>query len=115
MIVDPVVNPVFIRGRVAGRGRARATIVAPVIVDPVVNPVVDPVDVPIFGDPIDVPIEQNDTKNIEKCVSYFIRTYLEGSCFPVSFWNHFKTEGPRTNNNVEGYNNKLKVFVGAAL
>ena len=32
----------------------------------------------------------------------------------MSFWNHFDTEGPRTNNNVEGYNNKLKLYVGAA-
>ena len=28
--------------------------------------------------------------------------------------NHFYTIGPRTNNNIEGYNNKLKLFVGAA-
>ena len=28
--------------------------------------------------------------------------------------NHFETVGPRTNNHVEGYNNKLKCFVGAA-
>ena len=32
----------------------------------------------------------------------------------MNFWNHFSTEDPRTNNNVEGYNNKLKCFVGAA-
>ena len=32
----------------------------------------------------------------------------------MSFWNHFDTVGPRTNNNIEGYNNKLKLYVGAA-
>ena len=28
-------------------------------------------------------------------------------------WNHFETRGPRTNNHVEGYNNKLKKFIGS--
>ena len=29
-------------------------------------------------------------------------------------WNHFDTEGPRTNNNLEGYNLKLKKYVAIA-
>ena len=74
------------------------------IIEPVV-PVIEPV-VPV--------IERNDLRKIEKFTGYFVRTYFEGSCFPVSFWNHFLTDGPRTNNNIEGYNHRLKLFVGAA-
>ena len=33
----------------------------------------------------------------------------------MEFWNHFETDSsPRTNNNVEGFNLKLKKFVAAA-
>ena len=66
--------------RFAGRGRGRA-----VVVDPVIDPVLDP---------SSEPIERSDCLNIEKFVSYFIRTYFEGRCFLFPFWNHFLTIGP---------------------
>ena len=50
--------------------------------------------------------------SLEKFVEYIINNYFEGS-FPVTMWNHFKTVGNRTNNHLEGYNHKLKNFIGA--
>ena len=48
-------------------------------------------------------------------LDYFARTYMNSRLFNPEFFNHFDTVGtPRTNNNVEGYNLKLKKFVGAA-
>ena len=44
---------------------------------------------------------------------YFVDTYFEGD-FHIKSWNHFETDGPRTNNNMEGYNSKLKKHVGTA-
>jgi hypothetical protein len=35
---------------------------------------------------------------------YFRTTWLDGSRFPPSLWNHYETIGPRSNNHVEGYN-----------
>ena len=37
---------------------------------------------------------------------YFFDTWLTGH-YPVTMWNHFRSEIPRTNNNCEGYNNRL--------
>ena len=45
-------------------------------------------------------------------IEYIINNYFEGS-FPKSMWNHFETVGNRTNNHLEGYNKKLKNFMGA--
>jgi len=45
-------------------------------------------------------------------VEYIIKNYFEG-CFPKSIWFHFETVGNKTNNHLEGYNKKLKKFVGA--
>ncbi len=42
---------------------------------------------------------------------YFVNNYIKGQ-FPMIFCNHFSIFGPRTNNNVEDYNNKFKCFVG---
>lgn len=50
----------------------------------------------------------------QKFTDYFVNTYFEGN-FPQEVWTHFDSVGvPRTNNNLEGYNNKLKKFVGMA-
>ena len=50
-------------------------------------------------------------KKITKFLDYFVKTYFESNIFPVEFWNHFETDSsPRTNNNVEGFNLKLKKF-----
>ncbi|CAF1110885.1 unnamed protein product [Brachionus calyciflorus] len=43
-------------------------------------------------------------------LEYFVNTYFEGQ-FEMELWNHFDTEGPRTNNDIEGYNLKLKNHV----
>ena len=47
--------------------------------------------------------------NLRKWCDYYINTYHEGK-FPISLWHHFKTVGPRTNNHLEGYNNRLKTL-----
>ena len=39
--------------------------------------------------------------------NYFRSTWLEGLKFPPSFWNHYETIGPKSNNYVEGYNLNL--------
>jgi hypothetical protein len=44
---------------------------------------------------------------------YFNDTYLVGQ-FPETMWSHFDTEHDRTNNRVEGDNNKMKLYCGAA-
>ena len=49
---------------------------------------------------------------IQGFTEYVLNTYFEGS-FPLHVWNHFLTIGNRTNNHVEGYNVKLKKFIGA--
>jgi hypothetical protein len=36
------------------------------------------------------------------------------SQYPKMMWNHFDTQFERTNNKVEGDNNKMKLFCGAA-
>lgn len=43
---------------------------------------------------------------IPEFLEYFTQTWLEG-LFPVKYWNHYETIGPKTNNHVEGYHNKL--------
>ena len=49
---------------------------------------------------------------LSRFVTYFESTYLSDSAtFKLASWNHFDTTGPRTNNNVEGYHNKLKNHV----
>ena len=42
-----------------------------------------------------------------------MNTYFEGQ-FPVAMWNHFDNHDERTNNRVEGDNNKMKLFRGAS-
>ncbi|CAF0710880.1 unnamed protein product [Brachionus calyciflorus] len=52
---------------------------------------------------------------------YFNQLYLIQACFktendrsfPIELWNHYDTVGPRTNNNLEGLNNKLKTHVSS--
>ena len=59
-------------------------------------------------------VNEKEYPSLHKFMQYLINNYFETNCFPVAVWNHFSTEGNRTNNNVEGYNNRLKNFVGAA-
>ena len=48
---------------------------------------------------------------IEQFCTYFVNTWFEGR-FPVHLWNHSTTVGPRTNNHVEGFHNKLNTWAG---
>ncbi|CAF0745962.1 unnamed protein product [Brachionus calyciflorus] len=48
---------------------------------------------------------------IEEFLDNFADNYFEGG-FPKEMWNHFGNENlPRTNNNLEGYNVKLKKYI----
>jgi hypothetical protein len=48
-------------------------------------------------------------------LTYFENAYLKESCrFPKEMWNHFDNHHERTNNRVEGDNNRMKLFCGAA-
>ena len=49
--------------------------------------------------------------NIDELCKYYKDTWLNGS-FPIASWNHYATEGPRTNNHVEGWHKKLNVAAG---
>ena len=55
--------------------------------------------------------KQNKTK--QKTKTYLTETWIEG-CFVQTTWNHYQTEGPRTNNHLEIWHNKLKKRVGVA-
>ena len=48
-------------------------------------------------------------------VEYFKKTYLNrDSRFSLLMWNHYDNYDERTNNRVEGDNNKMKLFCDAA-
>lgn len=56
----------------------------------------------------------NDScKLIENFVAYFVDTWFEGS-LETKLWNHANTIGPRTNNHVEGFHNRLNKWVSKA-
>jgi hypothetical protein len=48
-----------------------------------------------------------------KLTDYVTETWIEGP-FSQPTWNHYQTEGSRTNNHLEGWHNKLKKRVGVA-
>ena len=39
---------------------------------------------------------------------------LRAAVFPIKMWNHFDNDDDRINNTVEGDNNKMRIFCGAA-
>ena len=45
--------------------------------------------------------------------NYFKETWYgnDDVRFSISLWNHYYTEGPRTNNHVEGYNHKINNYI----
>ncbi len=48
-------------------------------------------------------------------INYLHKTYTnEDSRYPFQMWNHYQTDYGRTNNPVEGQNNKMKLYCGAA-
>ena len=46
---------------------------------------------------------------IQRFLAYFDKQWLKD----VKIWNHFDTDGPRTNNYNEGYNNRLNRLCGS--
>ena len=97
--IEPIDQPVnsFVvrgrgRGRGSGRGRGRGSL---------------PVETPVWG------VEQEKTdfcQIIENFVAYFVDTWFEGD-FNLVLWNHAHTIGPRTNNHVEGFHNRLNKWI----
>ena len=56
-------------------------------------------------------ISCNSSITSDELCKYYEDTWLNGS-FPIASWNHYATEGPRTNNHVEGWHKKLNVAAG---
>ena len=52
-----------------------------------------------------------DFDNKQSFVQYFESTWIDGS-FPICSWNVYTQEGPRTNNNAEGWHSKMKKLAG---
>ena len=48
---------------------------------------------------------------VDELVGYFESTWISGQ-YRFRQWNYFDFEGPRTNNNVEGWHSRLKKVVG---
>lgn len=46
-----------------------------------------------------------------KMIKYFHETWMIGQ-YPLSYWNHSKTVGPRTNNHIEGFHSKFNRIIG---
>ena len=55
--------------------------------------------------------EAPEVHRIEELVSYFEKTWLNGS-YPIKIWNYHKVDGPRTNNPVEGWHDKINRVAG---
>ena len=49
--------------------------------------------------------------NVDDLCEYFENTWLNGD-FPLRSWNHYDTDGPRTNNHVEGWHSKMNTIAG---
>ena len=45
------------------------------------------------------------------CEYLTITWFDDDAKFPIDSWNHYNIRGPRTNNHIEGYNLKLKLFL----
>lgn len=48
--------------------------------------------------------------DLKEYLDYVTITWVEG--YRLDLWNHFETEGPRTNNHIEGYNRKFNDLLG---
>ena len=46
-------------------------------------------------------------------MEYFQDTWIEGK-YPVCMWNVYSLDGPRTNNNAEGWHSKIRKLAGKA-
>ncbi|XP_071114546.1 uncharacterized protein [Haliotis cracherodii] len=53
----------------------------------------------------------DNTLDVPRAVAfndYIVTTWVDhGARFPLTLWNHHSTTGPRTNNNLEGFHNRL--------
>ena len=52
-----------------------------------------------------------DFNNKESFVHYFESTWIDDN-FLIRSWNVYTQEGPRTNNNAEGWHSKMKKLAG---
>ncbi|CAF1004023.1 unnamed protein product, partial [Brachionus calyciflorus] len=60
---------------------------------------------------LEIELNESDIcKLLENFVAYFVDTWFEGG-FDTEIWNHAKTIGPRTNNHVEGFHNRLNKWI----
>jgi len=50
--------------------------------------------------------EAPDVHRVEELQSYFENTWLNGS-YPISIWNYYKVDAPRTKNHIEGWHGKI--------
>ena len=48
--------------------------------------------------------------NLEEFFDYFVKQWFEGS-IDYEMWNHATTDGPRTNNHVEGFHFKINSWI----
>ena len=51
--------------------------------------------------------------NRDDFFEYFQRTWVDGN-FPISMWNVYSLDGPRTNNNAKGWHSKVRKLAGKA-
>ncbi len=50
---------------------------------------------------------------IDEYIAYFQSTWIDGNFLPRT-WNYYTYEGPRTNNHLKGWHNRLKFICGKA-
>ena len=56
-------------------------------------------------------VGKSSVARIEEFIDYFEHAWLNGQ-FQLTTWNVFMGDGPRTNNNLEGWHNKVKKIAG---
>ena len=54
-----------------------------------------------------------DFQHKDDLLHYFQQTWITGN-FPTAMWNVFTLDGPRTNNNAEGWHSKIRKLAGKA-
>ena len=51
--------------------------------------------------------------NRDQFLEYFLDNWIEGN-YPLCMWNMYSLDGPRTNNNAEGWHSKIHKLAGKA-
>ena len=54
-----------------------------------------------------VKADMPDDARVKEYVEYFDKTWMDRQ-FRLRMWNHYAQTGPRTNNHLEGWHNRLK-------